>query len=146
MMCTLSTLLGVGCGHVLEIEVEVIVPEEIGELYSKDEPGQLILRIDQPSLARTVALGQLCGKDTKGPRDIFTYDASGQGCPEPGTLSAWIADFDEDPICDRSDEWLDEDEKGPKKNDPQSTADFWRNTRCESVIDPFSLRLELPPE
>ena len=124
--------------------MEVIVPENIGELYSKNEPGQLILQIDQPSLQRTVALGQLCGKDTKGPRDIFTYDASGQGCPEPGTLYAWIADVDEDPICDRSDEWLGEDVRGPRKMVPQATLDFWDRAPCESVIAPFSLRLELP--
>ena len=106
----------------------------------------MILHIEQPALARTVALGQLCGKDTKGPRDIFTYSASGQGCPTAGILTAWIADLDEDPICDRSDEWLDEDERGPKKRVPQASLAFWENVDCENLIDPFSLKLEVPPE
>ena len=128
----------------------VIVPDAIQDQYDRQAAGRVILQIDQPQIARTVALGLLCGGANMDRE--FEYNAISMGCPrEGGTIEAWIEPWSVDDAsvtCGPSDELFEGDYDVPRpKQGPYARAQLWSDGGgCDEPVATVELLLEAPED
>ncbi|MFT4628158.1 MAG: hypothetical protein ACI8PZ_006853 [Myxococcota bacterium] len=138
-----------GCGQMLEADITVRVRGEIRAQFDRQNAARVIMRIDQPQIGRTVALGLLCDSNDED-RD-FLYNAIGMGCARSeGFIEAWIEPWSVDDAavtCGPSDDFFNDGYDVPRPKDgPYASQTLWADGGgCDPLIESVELVLEAPP-